>query len=114
MSIQSKVIETQKKMPANIEYRNTQIYCTVFCKAYFLEKNQEVPQNSLLKPAMLSICMVQKGEIAPCQSLMMIVSFSSHNFLQRAVDSVHNAEELGNKLVDEIQYNIMKSNSNFI
>ena len=90
------------------------LYSILEFKVYFLGSYQKVPQNSLLKPALLSIFMGQKGEIAPCQTLMMTISFSSHNFLQRPVDSVHDAEELGSKLEDEIQYDIRKSNSTIV
>lgn len=82
------------------------LYGILEFKVYFLGSYQKVPQNFLLRPLLLSVFMEQKGEIAPCQSLPMAVSFSSHNFQQRAANSAHGAVELGNKLKDEIQYNI--------
>lgn len=80
-------------------------------KVGFLEITRE-SHKILLPSALLSIFMKWKGEIPTHQNLMM-TNFSSHCFLQRAVDNIHCPEELDNKLEDETQYNSQKRNSNF-
>lgn len=94
------------------------LYHILELKVDFLGSYQKIPHNSLLRPVLLSMYMEWKDKIAPCQILVMTtIRFSNHNFLQRVIDSVHGAKELGNKLEDVItisKYNIRKSNGNFV
>lgn len=90
------------------------LYHVLELKVDFLGSYRKIPHNSFLRPVLLSIYMDWKDKIALCQILVMTIRFSNHNFLQRVIDSVHGAEERGNELEDEVQYNIRKSNSNFV